>query len=184
MLNLSRAEADMTRTTNARLAGIAYIVYIVAGISSMALAGRTHAIDVLTLITSMSALVLGVTLYAITRDENHDLAMLAMMCRVVEAIPLGPSRSAFFFAVGSTIFCWLLLRGRMIPSALAWLGVVASAFLVVVLPLQTAGLFASRATWYSGITWFMWMPMLVFELAVAGWFIVKGVAAPTRRASL
>lgn len=169
----------MTRTTNAKLAGVAYIVYIAAGIASLALARRTHVVDVLTLITSMSALVLGVTLYAITREEDHDLAMVAMMCRIVEAIPLGVNRSAFFFAVGSTIFCWLLLRGRMIPGALAWLGVVASALLVVVLPLQTAGLFASRATWYSGITWFMWLPMLVFELIVAGWFIVKGVAPKT-----
>jgi hypothetical protein len=171
----------MTRTTNAKLAGVAYIVYIAAGIASLALARRTHVVDVLTLITSMSALVLGVTLYAITREEDHDLAMVAMMCRIVEAIPLGVNRSAFFFAVGSTIFCWLLLRGRMIPGALAWLGVVASALLVVVLPLQTAGLFASRATWYSGITWFMWLPMLVFELIVAGWFIVKGVEAPARK---
>jgi len=174
----------VTRTANARLAGITYIVYIAAGIASMALARRTHVVDVLTLITSMSAVVLGVTLYALTRDEDQDLAMLAMMCRIVEAIPLGVSRSAFFFAAGSTIFCWLLLRGRMIPVALAWLGVVASAFLVVVLPLQTAGLFASRATWYSGITWLMWMPMLAFELTVAVWFIVKGVDAPARRVSV
>ncbi len=171
----------MTRTTHARLAGIAYVVYIAAGIASLALARRTHVVDVLTLITSMSALILGVTLYAITREEDRDLALLAMMCRVIEAIPLGVNRSAFFFAVGSAIFCWLLLRGRMIPVALAWLGVVASAFLVVVLPLQIAGLLAGRATWYSGITWFMWMPMLVFELTVAGWFLVKGVAAPARK---
>src|SRR5258708_2859579 len=165
----------MTLRTSARIAGVTFIVYIVAGIASMALARRTHVVAVLTLITSMSALVLGVTLYAITREEDRDLAMLAMMCRVIEAIPLGVNRSAFFFAVGSTIFCWLLLRGRMIPVALAWLGVVASALLVGVLPLQTAGLFAGRATWYSGITWFVWMPMLAFELTVAVWFIVKGV---------
>jgi hypothetical protein len=171
----------MTRTASASAAGVTYVVYIAAGIASMALARRTHVVDVLTLVTSLSAVILGVALYAITRDENQDLAMLAMMCRIVEAIPLGATRSAFFFAVGSTIFCWLLLRGRMIPPALAWLGVVASAFLVVVLPLQTAGLFASRATWYSGITWLMWMPMLAFELTVAVWFIVKGVDAPARR---
>src|SRR5437764_1103170 len=48
--------------------------------------------------------------------------------------------SATFFAVGSTLFCWLLLRGRMIPMPLAWLGVVASVLLVVGLPLQLVGL--------------------------------------------
>jgi hypothetical protein len=172
----------MTRTTNARIAGVTFIVYIAAGIASLVLASRTDVVDVLSLFTSLSALVLGVTLYAITRDEDPDLAMLALTCRVVEAIPSG-GRGAVFFAVGSTIFCWLLLRGRMIPVALAWLGVVGSAFLVVVLPLQRAGVFAGGATWYSGITWFMWLPMLVFELTIAAWFIVKGVDAPAQRAA-
>jgi hypothetical protein len=169
----------MTRDTNARIAGVTFLVYIGAGIASMAVAGRTHVVDVLSLITSMSALVLAVTLYAITRGEDRDLALLALTCRVVEAIPSG-GRGAVFFAAGSTIFCWLLLRGRMIPVALAWLGVAASVFLVVILPLQRAGVFAGTATWYSGVTWLMWLPMLVFELTVAAWFIVKGVEAPAR----
>jgi len=38
-----------------------------------------------------------------------------------------------YFAVGSTLFSWLLLRGRMIPVTLASLGVVASVMLVVLL---------------------------------------------------
>src|SRR5436189_2194419 len=40
----------------------------VAGISSLALSGRTHAVSVLAIVTSMCALVLGVTLYALTRE--------------------------------------------------------------------------------------------------------------------
>ncbi len=32
------------------------------------------------------ALVLAVTLYAITRDEDRDLAMLGMICRVAEGV--------------------------------------------------------------------------------------------------
>ena len=122
----------MTRTTNARIAGVTFIVYIAAGISSLAMNGRLQATETLSLLTSLSALVLGVTLYAITREEDPDLAMLALTCRVVEAIP-SEGRNAFFFAIGSTIFCWLLLRGTMIPAALAWLGVIASVFLVLVL---------------------------------------------------
>src|SRR5205085_4721122 len=112
-----------------------------------------------------------VALHAITRDEDRELSVLALSCRVGEgvlgAIPTlamvgllwlgtegtdapdatawlaayllklrgwGTTASAIFFAVGSTIFSWLLLRGRMIPAALAWLGVLASALLVVELP--------------------------------------------------
>src|SRR2546422_5178317 len=98
----------MTRTTNARLAGITFLFYLVAGIASLVLAGRPHAIDVLSLLTSFAALVLGVTLYAITRVQDPDLAMLGLTCRVLEAIP-GPGET--YFAVGSTLFSWLLLRG-------------------------------------------------------------------------
>lgn len=170
----------MTSRTNARVAGVTFLVYIAAGVTSLALSGRTHATDVLSLVTSFSALTLGVTLYAITRAVDPDLALLAMICRVIESIP-AEGRGAIFFAVGSTIFCWLLLRGRMIPIALAWLGVSASALLVALLLLQRAGRFSGAANFYSSVTWLIWLPMLVFELTFAAWLIVKGVAAPTVR---
>jgi hypothetical protein len=168
----------MTRTTNARLAGVTFLIYIAAGVTSLAMSGRPHVTDVLSLLTSLSALTLGVTLYAITREVDPDLAMLALTCRVVEAMP--GNHGAFFFAVGSTLFCWLLLRGRMIPIALAWLGVLSSAFLVVILPLQRAGLFGGAVSWFSSITWLVWLPMLVFEVTLAVWLIIKGVTAPAQ----
>src|SRR5204862_2835900 len=73
-----------------------------------------------TLFRSFSALTLGVTLYAITRDQDAELAMLGMISRVVEGV-LGAMSlrgnpgtmlvGATFFAVGSLLFSWLLLRG-------------------------------------------------------------------------
>jgi Domain of unknown function (DUF4386) len=223
----------MTRTTNARIAGFTFLVYIAAGITSMVLFARAtsgegvaaqlaaiaqHATDVhltilLGLLMNLSALVLAVTLYAITRVQDPDLAMLALTCRVAEGIAgmdvsgtlgllwlatgtdaaaldagaasvLGAfflkmartmGASATFFAVGSTLFSFLLLRGRMIPVALAWLGVLASILLVGCLPLQLAGLLGGP------VTSFMWYPMLLFEVALALWLIIKGVAAPAPR---
>lgn len=169
----------MTRRTNATVAGITFLVYIAAGISTMALSNRGNAAAVLTLATSFCALVLGVTLYAITRDQDQDLALLALLCRVIESVP-GHGGGAIYFAVGSTLFCWLLLQGRMIPVALAWLGVAASALLVMLLVLNTAGFFGHGTNWSSSVTWLTWLPMLVFELTFAVWLIVKGVA-PARR---
>ena len=173
-----------TRTTEtsqlvyARVAGATFLIYIAAGITSLALAGRTNVTDVLSLLTSFSALVLGVTLYMITREQGPALAMLALTCRVIEAVS---GEAAIFFAIGSTLFCWLLLRGRLIPMALAWLGVLASVLLVVVLPLQLTGLFGGTMAWSASITWLVWLPMLVFELALALWLIIKGVATPAAR---
>ncbi len=96
----------MTRTMNARIAGFAFLLYIAIGIAGMVLSRRwsggegiaaklasmaAHASDVrialvLVLFTGLAALVLGVSLYALTRDEDRDLAMLGLSCRVAEGV--------------------------------------------------------------------------------------------------
>lgn len=167
----------MTCRTNARIAGVTFFVSIAAGIGTLALSNRTPATSVLNLVESFSALVLGVTLYALTREQDSDLAMLGLTCRVIEAMP---GEGLIYFAVGNTIFSSLLLRGRMIPVELARLGVAASVLLVAILLLQRAQLFGAAADWFSSVTWLLWLPMLVFQLALAVWFIVKGVATPAR----
>jgi hypothetical protein len=221
----------VTRTTNARIAGFTYLLYIAVALPNMVLFGRAtsgvgpaaklatiaqHASDVrvcvmLMLLSTFAALVLAVTLYAITREQDPDLAMLALTCRVgegvigalsipstlallwlataagVDAPDAGATHvlggyllrgdmavTAIFFAVGSTLFAYLLLRGRMIPISLAWLGVVASALLVVGLSLQIVGLLS------ESIVSLMWLPMLAFEVPLGLWLLIKGVALPAR----
>ena len=88
----------MTRTTNARIAGFTFLFYIVVGIASMLLFSQAtsgeavpaqlasiaqHVLQVrltivLGLLQAVCAIVLAVTLYAITRDQDSDLAMLAL----------------------------------------------------------------------------------------------------------
>ena len=220
----------MTRTTNARIAGFTFLLYIAAGVTGMVLFGRAasgegiaaklvsigqHATDVrvsvvLSLLTCFAALVLAVTLYGITRDEDHELAVLALSCRVGEGVlssifiiatlgllwlgaATGASApdaaaahalgafllkvqgwnvtiAATFFAVGSALFSYLLMRGRMIPVALSWLGILASVLLMVSLPVQLAGFFSGP------VFNLVWLPMLVFEVTIAFWLLIKGVA--------
>jgi hypothetical protein len=225
--------APVTRTTNARIAGFALLFYIAVGVAQMILGGVTsadgtgarlalfaeHAVRVrinllLSLLTCATAVVLGVALYGITREEDRELAVLALMFRVGEgliaaAAPIAtlgvlwlaagaatraPEAAeitlggfllkvrgwntllgATLFAFGSTVFSWLLLRGRMIPTALAWLGVFASVVLVVGLPLQLAGFLTGL------VTQVMWLPMAAFEIPLGVWLLVRGVqpARPT-----
>ena len=224
----------MTRNTNARIAGVTFLLYIVGGITSMVIFRQAAAgseigaklasiaqhqtqlgvVYLLALVQSFCAIVLGVTLYAITRDEDSDLAMLGLTFRVGEgligisfpstmvflwlATATGPNApdtqtahalgsflrqveasttpiTATFFAVGSTLFSWLFLRGRMIPVALAWLGVAASVILVIGLPLQGAGFFHGK------LTSLMWIPMALFEVVLAVWLIIEGVKPPALR---
>jgi hypothetical protein len=225
----------MTLRTNARIAGITFLLYIAVGIGQMVLGRATraestvqkltlmaqHAPEVrvgilLSLLICVTALVLAVSLYAITRDVDRDLAVLALSCRVGESLLtviapmatlgllwLATTRSgadapdpaaaqalgsvllqvrvwnttitATLFAVGSTLFSWLLLRGRLIPAPLAWLGVVASVLLAVGLPLELAGFVD------GSVTQLLWLPMAAFEIPLGLWLIFKGVATPGAR---
>ena len=79
--------------------------------------------------------------------------------------------AATLFAVGSTLFSWLLLRGRMIPRPLAGLGVIASALLVIVLPLDLSGFLGGP------VTPLVWIPIAAFELTLGPWLLFKGVPA-------
>jgi hypothetical protein len=223
----------MTRRTNARLAGFMFLFYIVTGITNLALSGRVtagaegtaaklasiaqhatlmHVTVLLTMCGFVSAVVLGVTLYALTRDEDRDIALLGLCCRVTEGVNAvaGAGRAlqllaiattstaatpdavaaqafgglmlsqggwtgnigALCFVLGSTLFSYLFVRARSIPSPLAWLGLIASVLLSVALPLGLVGLIE--------VPFLLWIPMLVFEVAFALWLIIKGVAAPRR----
>ena len=90
----------------------------------------------------------------------------------VPSVPL----STIFFAVGSTIFSYLFLRGRIVPVAIAWMGVFASGLLAVALPLQLAGVPTGPLHGY-----YQWLPALVSQTALALWLLVKGVALPATR---
>lgn len=220
----------MTRTQNSKIAGVTFLAYIAAGITSMVVFGSAASGDgiaarlagiaqhptalgivvVLGFVQAFAALVLAVTLYALTREQDPDLALLALTSRVTEGVISGSSIvntpalvwlatargaaapdpaaahalgsyllrgdmavTATFFAVGSLLFSYLFLRGRMIPIPLAWLGVAASVLLVACLPLQAAGFLSGP------VTSLIWLPMLAFEVPLGVWLMVKG-AAPRR----
>ena len=221
----------MTRTSNARIAGFTFLFYIVVGITAMvlhrqAIAGvdsaarlasiarhepTMRALLLLDLAQAFCAIVLGVTLYGLTRLQDRDIAMTGLVCRVIEGIIASftvpqtlallwlakasgdaapdPASAhllaawlmrgdvaftATFFAVGSACFAYLLLRGRIIPTALAWIGVVSSVLLVISLPLQLAGVLNGPITMY------VWIPMILFEVPLGFWWLIKGDTWTTR----
>ena len=95
----------MTQRTNARVAGITFLLYIIAGITSMVLMGSARKGDgtaaklaslvqhestvrlviLITIFIFAVAMTLAVTLYALTRHEDRDLAILALAFRATEA---------------------------------------------------------------------------------------------------
>jgi hypothetical protein len=215
----------MTQRTNAGVAGFAFLFYIAVGITQMVLSGATRAESttarlaliaqhvarvrvniVLSLLICATAVVLATALYAITRDQDRNLALLGFSFRLGEGVvsaltpiaSLGllwlatdgasfPSSTtsalaellleiqgwtvtliATLFAFGSTVFSWLLLRGRLIPVPLAWLGVVASVILVVGLPLRLVDAIGGAAAQA------MWLPMALYEIPLGFWLLIRG----------
>src|SRR5919199_2042992 len=96
----------MTRNAYARIAGFTFLFYIAVGIATMLLSNAaTNGADLaarltrvaqhttmlraailLNTLAAFSAFVLGTSLYAITRDENHEVATLGLLCRAGEGV--------------------------------------------------------------------------------------------------
>jgi hypothetical protein len=222
----------MSRRSSARIAGIAFLLYIVVAMGGMVLsrqaaagsdpaaklasiaqhAGQARLAALLELAGCYCALVLAVTLFVITRDVDRNLALFVMAFRVAEGVvgaslmprsfnriwlatasgPGAPDAASVnalaamlfklpewgfeiagsLFAIGSTVFAYLLVRGRLVPAWMGWLGLVGSILVVVVVPLQLLDLV------HSPITDVVWLPLLAFEVPLGFWLIFKGVAEP------
>jgi hypothetical protein len=223
----------MTLRANARLAGLAFLLNFVTGIGKAVLLNQVSAGDgtaarlaniaqhatlvrvaaLLVLLEFVYQAVLAVTLYALTRDQDRDLSLLGLGCRMTEGViaaiaagsrldllavatasrtatgadaaaaqALGASLlggssgpAALCFALSGLIFASLFLRARSIPVWLAWLGVVASILCLVEVPLQMLGYLNGLATIVP------WIPMALFEVILALWLLIKGVAVRSNR---
>jgi hypothetical protein len=184
-----------------RVAGFAFLFLIAVDLLSGA-AGRRAGL-VLTAVAAITTLVLATMLYATVVRQDRNLALLALVCRTVEAglsavamlntlallslsgshpggdaladllgklRPLSGNIGAIFFAAGSTVYCYLLLKSRAIPVPLSAIGVVGSLLVLVGVPVQTA---LERST-FAGPGALLWVPVAVFEIVGGGWLLVKG----------
>jgi hypothetical protein len=124
--------AFMTRMRTARIAGVTYLLYAAVGICTELLMHRARGVasghaaqlahigersmDVrlavlCMLLESFCALVLAATLYAITRDQDRELALFAFACRVAEGI-LGASSIPSYLGI-----VWLAKSGGTLDVA-------------------------------------------------------------------
>jgi len=84
-----------------------------------------------------------------------------------------------FWSLGATICSWLWLRSRYIPSAVALVGLVSSAWCA----LCTIWYIVNPA--FAGVVnlWWFDSPMVLFELAVSIWLLIKGLPRPAGSAA-
>lgn len=105
-----------------------------------------------------------------------DAEQLPALARLLISMDAGGNRvAALFFGLGSTLFCYLWLKSRYIPRALAALGIFAS-LVPMFIPLATIVLSSladvplRRAR--TGV------PIVIFEVILGFWLLVKGIRAP------
>ncbi|HEY4954444.1 MAG TPA: DUF4386 domain-containing protein [Gemmatimonadaceae bacterium] len=117
--------------------------------------------------------------------EPRQLQALARL--LLGAYTSGFWVAMFFLSLGSTIYCYLLVRSRYIPRVLALFGVTASVLAVVgiltrfLFPAFITATFAAVRTLPVAalvLLALIVVPILSFELTIGTWLLVKGVRIP------
>jgi hypothetical protein len=195
----------MTRTTNARLAGFMFLFYIATGVVGMILFNQASSGDsttarlasiaahpsqmglsfVFALIAIFNALVLGWALYALTRDQDPSLALLALTCRVVEsatnAIPaiaiLALSSVAVGAATAATPDIAAIELGALLLNVQQWSITVGATVFAVGSALYAYLFLRAR----SIPAWLAWLGLvasiqLVITVPLAGLGLLRGAA--------
>jgi len=113
-------------------------------------------------------------------SHRFDSSQLGMLAQTFISVDRAGNRiAAIFFGLGSILFCYLWFKSRFIPRALAGWGMLAS-LVPILAPLMTilfpdfidAPLRRAR----SGF------PIMIFEVILGLWLLVKGIRMPTIRA--
>jgi hypothetical protein len=216
----------MTRTTSARLAGFMFLFYIATAFPSLLLYGqaaagngtaarlasiaqhgvRMRVSTVLSLVTIFDAMVLAVALYALTRDYDRDLAVLALSCRVGEGVMNAVATIAMIAllsvaegsrGVATDALGSLLLKAQdwtMLVSATIF-AVGSTLFAYLFLRARSIPVWLARLGLLGSIlvviglpaqiaglikaplTSLMWIPVGAFEVIAGVWLLTKGVAS-------
>ena len=86
--------------------------------------------------------------------------------------------SQFCFVVGGSLFAYLFYRGRLIPRWLAGVGVVTIGVQSVVVPLHIATIVQ------GSLVNLLWMPILLYEIPLGIWLMVKGTKVASESITL
>lgn len=174
----------MTFRTNSRVAGVLFLAYIATGLTQLALftrltagssgtaetlsrlaanpgAARLNAL--LALVTGFEAIILGAALFALTRDVDRDLAVIAFACRLGEGVVNSISAAASLALLG------------VATAAAAATGASAEAHVAVGAYLLRDSILVSATLFAVGSAFFSWLFLKVRD--VPRWLAQLGVAA-------
>jgi hypothetical protein len=175
---------------NAARIRLGLVLTLVASVTTLVLAAMLYSMvvrqDRNLAILALSCRVVEAALYAVgmlatiallslsqhsAQDASSTHALVDLMWEVP---PMSTNIGSTFFAAGSTLYCYLLLKARVIPVPLAAIGVAGSLLVLVGVPVQTA--FGTQT--FTGPSAAIWIPIAVFEISTGGWLLFKGARVP------
>jgi hypothetical protein len=175
---------------NAARVRLGLVLTLVASITTLVLAAMLYAMvvrqDRNLAILALSCRAVEAGLYAVgmlttlallslSQHSAQDASSARALVDVLwDVPPMSTNIGSTFFAAGSTLYCYLLLKARVIPVPLAVIGVVGSLLILVGVPVQTA---VGNQT-FTGASAAIWIPIAVFEISTGGWLLFKGAAVP------
>ena len=196
-----RTQSKFSRRTTATLVGVLFVVQMVTAMVGSSLieafvAGDTDqgsmTVGVLLMMGAGLAVVgIGLLMYPVLREVDPRLAVWYPVLRITECLvsaacglyllvasQVVPNHMLWVYVptgVGGIILTYLLLVSRLVPRAIALLGLVGYGLLTVGVPLDLLGLLDMSA----GAGLLLVVPGGLFELVVLPiWLITKGFNAP------
>jgi len=117
------------------------------------------------------------TVLSLLHDSDMSAAFSASQVQALASLSIGVQGDEFrigllFYSLGSSLFCYLLVRSRYVPGVLAWWGLLASVaaalstILIIVVP--SAGVIAPGC----------YAPVGIFELVTGAWLLIAGIRLP------
>jgi hypothetical protein len=180
---------------NAARIRLGLVLTVVASITTLVLAAMLYAMvvrqDRNLAILALSCRAVEAGLYAVgmlttlallslSQHAEQDASSAPALVDLMRDVPpMSTNIGSTFFAAGSTLYCYLLLKARLIPAPLAVIGVVGSLLILLGVPVQTA---LGNQT-FAGPSAAIWIPIAVFEISTGGWLLFKGAPISETRHS-
>jgi hypothetical protein len=198
---ITRTQGPITRRTTATIVGVLFVVQMVTAIVGSSLieafvagdTGRGSMTVGVLLMTGAGLAVVGIGLlmYPVLKEVNPRLAVWYPVLRITECLvsaacgvyllaesQVVPNHMLWIYVptgVGGIILTYLLFVSRLVPRAIALLGLVGYGLLTVGVPLDLLGLLDMS----EGAGLLLVVPGGLFELVFFPiWLIAKGFSAP------
>ena len=180
--------ADLSSSRAARIVGISFVIMFLLGILG-AFVVQTSQLGIISYSVILACdVVVALGLYALLKLVNNNLALLAMVLRLVYvaltlvflfAIPYsyGQLVAYTFFILHLFVFGYLVFKSGYIPRSLGVLLVIASfCFLIA-----NYGRFLLPREWYDPLFMIVFVPATISEISLGIWLLLRGARIPEAR---